>query len=404
MKKSTRMFELLFTSFPAVIRYFQLRRRGEPITVWNMKTAVFLWAIMAFAVFTVVFYYHPKTYAGVVPFRTVSVVAQTTGPVTEVAVINGQRVETGDLLFRIEDSAQRAALAEAEAQLAVIDAEEIKAQDNRKVAEAGVAEIEARIVSLQDDLSDAQSLVDRGVGRTNTVIEATASLESAEADLQAAMSQLDLAMVEIEKSIPAERYAIETTIDQARTALAFTEVRSLVSGTVTQLSLSVGSPATTLVVRPSMIIIPDRPKDTPIRVLAGFSQVANSTIYDGMPAEVACEPNANIGFRNAIFPARIVSVQPAVATGQVVPSGDLRELNNATYRGSVQAFIELVYEEHEAMLLDGAGCIVQAYTNNIDGTFGHIVAATGVVKAAGLRMKVLGAILMGIGLAGGGGH
>ncbi|MEM7319435.1 MAG: biotin/lipoyl-binding protein [Pseudomonadota bacterium] len=398
------MFELMFTSFPAVIRYFQLRRRGEPITVWNMKTAMFLWAIMAFLVFTIVFYYHPKTYAGVVPFRTVSVVAQTTGPVTEVAVINGQRVEAGDLLFRIEDSAQRAALAEAEAQMAVIDAEEIKAEDNRKVAEAGVAEIEARIVSLQDDLSDAQALVERGVGTTNTVIEATAALESADADLQAAKSQLDLAVVELEQSIPAERQAIEATVEQSETALAFTEVRSLVGGTVTQLALSVGSPATTLVLRPSMIIIPDRAEGLPVRVVAGFSQVANSTIYEGMPAEVACEPNANIGFRNAIFPAHIVSVQPAVATGQVVPSGDLLELNNATNRGSVQAYVELVYKEHEALLLDGAGCIVQAYTNNIGGTFGHIVSATGVVKAAGLRMKVLGSILMGIGLAGGGGH
>ena len=398
------MFELMFTSFPVWIRYFQLRRRGEGMTVWNMKTAVFLWAILAFAVFTIVFYFHPKTYAGVVPFRTVSVVAQTSGPVTEVAVVNGQRVEEGELLFRIENSAQRSALAEAEAQLAVLDAEAVKAEDNRKVAEAGVAEVEALIVRLENDLSDAQELVNRGVGTTNTVIEATAALESASADLDAARSQLDLAVVDVEQSIPAERLAVEAAIEKARTALAFTEVKSLVSGTVTQLALSVGSPATTLVVRPSMIIIPDRPEGLPVRVMAGFSQVANSTIYEGMPVEVACDTNANISFRNAIFPGHIASVQPAVATGQVVPSGDIRELGNATVRGSVQAFVELIHEEHEAMLLDGAGCIVQAYTNNMPGGFGHVVAATGVVKAAGLRMKVIGSILAGIGLAGGGGH
>jgi len=396
------MFELMFTSFPVWIRYFQLRRRGESMTVWNMKTAVFLWGVMAFSVFMLVFYFHPKTYAGVVPFRTVSVVAQTAGPVTEVAVVNGQRIEEGDLLFRIEDSAQQAALAEAEAQLAVLDAEELKAADTLKVATAGVAEIEARIDSLLDDLNDAEALVARGVGTTNAVIEATSALEAAEADLDAATSQLDLALVDVEQSIPAERKALLATIDQARTNLAFTEVSSLVGGTVTQLALSVGSPATTLVVRPSMIIIPDRPEDLPIRVMAGFSQVANSTIYEGMPAEIACDANANIGFRNAIFPAHVVSVQPAVATGQVVPSGDILELANATKRGSVQALLELKYKEHEDMLLDGSGCIVQAYTNNVPGTFGHIIAATGVVKAAGLRMKVLGSILAGIGLSGGG--
>ena len=45
------MFELLLTSFPVIIRYFQLRRRGEALTVWNMKTAVFAWLVMAFFLF-----------------------------------------------------------------------------------------------------------------------------------------------------------------------------------------------------------------------------------------------------------------------------------------------------------------------------------------------------------------
>lgn len=104
------MFELLLTSFPVIIRYFQLKRRGEPVSVWNMRTAVFLWAIMAFCLFTLIFYFHPKSYSGLLPFRTVSVVAQTNGPVTELAVKNGQRVSAGDLLFRIEDNSQKAAL------------------------------------------------------------------------------------------------------------------------------------------------------------------------------------------------------------------------------------------------------------------------------------------------------
>ena len=32
------MIELLLTSFPVIIRYFQLKRRGEPMSVWNMRT------------------------------------------------------------------------------------------------------------------------------------------------------------------------------------------------------------------------------------------------------------------------------------------------------------------------------------------------------------------------------
>ncbi|KZZ60054.1 hypothetical protein A3762_03515 [Oleiphilus sp. HI0125] len=395
------MFELLFTSFPAVIRYFQLRRRGESMTVWNMKTAVFLWAIMAFTVFVVIFYFHPKTYAGVVPFRTVSVVAQTSGPVTDIYVKNGQRVNTGDLLFRIENSAQLAALSEAEAQLAVIEAEQAKAEDNKLIAEASVREIQARLVSLRDELRDAKSILKRGYGTTNNVIEARSQVQVGEADLDAAKAQLDLTDVELTEGIPARLAASEAAIEKARTALDFTEVRSFTNGTVTQLALSVGSPTTTLVLRPSMVIIPDRPENTSVRVSAGFSQVSKTTLYEGMPAEIACDTNASLSYRNAILPARIVLLQPAVATGQVTPSDDLKDLQNASQRGTIHAMLELIHNEHEALLLDGSGCIVQTYTNNLEGVFGHIVAATGVVKAAGLRMKVLGSILAGIGLAGG---
>lgn len=31
------MLELLLTSFPAIFRYYQLKRRAEAMTVWNMR-------------------------------------------------------------------------------------------------------------------------------------------------------------------------------------------------------------------------------------------------------------------------------------------------------------------------------------------------------------------------------
>lgn len=398
------MFELMFTSFPALIRYFQLKRRGEAITVWNMKTAVFLWAVLAFGLFTAIFYFHPKTYAGILPFRTVSVVAQTTGPVTEVAVVNGQDVKAGDLLFRIENSAQKAALAQAKAELDLIAAAEAKAKDAEIIAQSAVDEATAQLAQLRDDLVDAETLLQRGAGRADDVLNLQTSVAATEAELRAAEAQLDVARIDIKDTIPAQRAAAEAAIESAEVALNFTEVHSLVDGHVTQLSLSVGSPATTLVLRPAMIIIPERPKDVPVRITAGFSQVAQDTIYEGMPAEIACESNANLMFRNSVMPAHVLRVQPAIAKGQVQPDPNLMDMQGAVNRGTVLVFLELVHKEHEDMLLDGSGCIVQTYTSNIDGTVGHIIAATGVIKAVGLRAKVLGSILSGIGLLGGGGH
>ncbi|WP_299603616.1 HlyD family secretion protein [uncultured Tateyamaria sp.] len=398
------MFELLLTSFPVVIRYFQLKRRGEALTVWNMRTAVFLWAIMAFTLFLVIFYFHPKSYSGLLPFRTVSVVAQTSGPVTELPTVNGQRVSKGDLLFRIENSAQAAAVKQAEAEFDRLAAAEVKAQDTLLVAQASVIEATASLEKLQVDLENAQTLLARNVGTQDTVRELESAVAVAEAEKGAAEAQADLAQSDITQAIPAERRAAEAALERAQVALAQTEVRAFSDGVVTQLAMSVGSPASQLILSPAMVIIPDRPEGVPIRITAGFSQVARATLYEGMPAEIACDSNIGLSFRNAVLPARVASIQPAIAAGQVVPGGRLLEPENGLQRGSMLVYFELEHPEHEAIMVDGAGCIVQTYTSNLSGVTGHIIAATGVVKAVGLRLKVWGALISGVGLAGGGAH
>lgn len=398
------MFELLFTSFPVIIRYYQLRRRGESMTVWNMRTAVFLWAVLAFFLFVVIFYFHPKSYSGLVPFRTASIVAQTSGPVTEIAVRNWQRVSAGDLLFRIENSAQKATLKQVEAELDRIAAAEAKAVDALKVAQASVVESRALLEKLRGDLKNAQALFARNAGTKDTVRIAESAFQIGEADLAAAQAQLSLAQLEISQSLPAQRKVTETAVESARVALSMTEVRSFTGGVVTQLSLSVGSPASTLILSPAMVIIPDRPDDLPLRITAGFSQVTRSTIYEGMPAEIACDSNIGLSFSNTVLPARVVHIQPAISTGQIVPGGRLVELNARAPRGSLLVYLELEHKEQEKIMLDGTGCLVQTYTNNLGGFTGHLIAATGVIKAVGLRLKVWGALIAGIGLAGNGGH
>ncbi|MDT4842273.1 efflux pump membrane protein [compost metagenome] len=330
--------------------------------------------------------------------------AQTSGPVTEIAVRNWQRVSAGDLLFRIENSAQKATLKQAEAELDRIAAAEAKAVDALKVAQASVVESRASLEKLRGDLKNAQALFARNAGTKDTVRIAESAFQIGEADLAAAQAQLSLAQLEISQSLPAQRKVTETAVESARVALSMTEVHSFTGGVVTQLSLSVGSPASTLILSPAMVIIPDRPDDLPLRITAGFSQVTRSTIYEGMPAEIACDSNIGLSFSNTVLPARVVHIQPAISTGQIVPGGRLVELNARAPRGSLLVYLELEHKEQEKIMLDGTGCLVQTYTNNLGGFTGHLIAATGVIKAVGLRLKVWGALIAGIGLAGNGGH
>ncbi|KRE00460.1 hypothetical protein ASE61_20670 [Bosea sp. Root670] len=396
------MIELLLTSFPAIFRYYQLKRRGEAMTVWNMRTAVFLWAFLAFLLFVTIFYFHPKSYSGLLPYRTVSIVAQTSGPVTEVAVRNMQRVSVGDLLFRIENNTQKAALKQAEAEFDKITAAAAKASDTLKVAEASVAVSSASLDKLKGDLENAQALVARNSGTREAVRLAESSFAIGEANLASAQAQQSLAQAEISQTIPAQRKAAEAALESAKVALGMTEVRSFTDGVVTQLAMSTGSPASTLILSPAMVIIPDRPNDLPLRITAGFPQVARSALYEGMPAEISCDTNIGLSFSNTVLPARVRHIQPAIATGQIVPGGQLIDLSQRVTRGSLLVYLELEHKDQEKIMVDGTGCIVQTYTNDLGGFTGHLIAATGVVKAVGLRLKVWGALIAGIGLAGGG--
>lgn len=396
------MLELLLTSFPVIIRYFQLKRRGEAMSVWNMRTAVFLWAAMAFALFMIIFYFHPKSYTGVLPFRTVSVVAQTSGPVTEVSVRNGQRVSTGDLLFRIENSTQLAELKRAQAALDALTADEAKARNELASAEASVAEASAALDLTREDLEQATLLAERKVGTQDAVRTLQTEVAVDEAQLSAAQPKVALVQTELSESIPAKRKSAQAALESAQVALAKTEVRSFTNGVVTQAVLGAGSPASQLIVSPAMVIIPDRDPAIPLRITAGFSQVARTALYEGMPAEIACGSNMGLTFRNTVLPAHISSIQPAVAAGQMVPSGRLVEPGLAASRSSLLVYFELDHPEHAAIMLDGSRCMVQTYSSNLPGLGGHVIAATGIIKAVGLRLKVWGALISGIGLSGGG--
>ena len=125
-------------------------------------------------------------------------------------------MKAGDLLFRIEDSAQRAALAEAQAQLVAIDADEAKAVDSQLVAQASVEQAQAQLVKLRDDLKDANELLRRKLGTEDQVFEIRTAITATEAQLSAADAQLDAETINLERSIPAQRKLAQAAVESAQ--------------------------------------------------------------------------------------------------------------------------------------------------------------------------------------------
>ena len=220
--------------------------------------------------------------------------------------------------------------------------------------------------------------------------------------LDAAVSEYKATEANVSNVLPTQQRSAQAALQKAENELAITEVRAFTNGTILQVALSEGATATRLVLKPSMIIVPDRPDGVPLKIVAGFSQAFNNVLNVGMPVEISCDSNTNLFMENVVLPARITYKQDAIAAGQVTASGSLIELNNHIRRGSVLVHMELVHKDHEKRVLNGSGCIVQAYTNDIPSVVGHIIGALGVVKAILFRIKVWGSLIVGIGLGGGG--
>lgn len=403
------MIEILVTSFPFVLRVMYLRWRGMPVTLYNVHRALFLWFVLALIVFFAVFYYYPKSYTGLVPYRTVPVVAETGGTITEVFVKGGDHVKIGDPLFSIENSSELAKVEFSQRKVEEVEAAIVAAHMEVETAEASLTAAKAALEQAELTLADHQELQARGSAayQHSQMERARSQRDTRKAEVDAAESKLATAKIQATNILPAQLETERASLKQAVVDLDKTRVHSFVDGTVEQLTLSVGARAAQAAISPAMMIVPDRTPKQKGRIVAGFSQVSRTELYEGMAAEIACESNFNIAMTNTVLPARITRIQEPIASGQMAPTNRLMEPSERVKRGQIVAHLDLVHPEHQELLVPGSGCLVQTYTTDLEGPLegtvtAHVIEALGIIKAVGLRIRAWLGLASGIGLAGSG--
>jgi membrane fusion protein, multidrug efflux system len=140
--------------------------------------------------------------------QAVDIVALTSGRVIEFAISPGQTVEAGDVLVRLDDGAERAAVAEAEASLreAGLALERArKLRVNNTVPQATVDELEAAYLGAEARLDGARKqLADRTVSAPFAGVVGIRQVDvGARVDETTVLTTLDdLAEIEIEFSVP----------------------------------------------------------------------------------------------------------------------------------------------------------------------------------------------------------
>jgi membrane fusion protein (multidrug efflux system) len=162
----------------------------------------------------------------------VSVSAQLVGPVSEVAVHNGQHVRRGQLLFRIDPSPFRVALEQAEAQLAEAQLQTRQLQVQAAGTGGDIVGALADLQIKQRALGRQSALLARGFTTRSAYDDAVAEVRKAETVLADARARAANARAAVAPDEQPGVAAARAAIDKARLDLAHTEVRAPFDGII----------------------------------------------------------------------------------------------------------------------------------------------------------------------------
>jgi len=398
------MLELMLCSLLTILpdylyrRYRQGKRLGHEITffsVWfELRYGIVSCLMLTVALITMIFYFHPSTPTATMYFRTVPIVTETVGRVAEVHADFSAPVKQGDVLFRLDNSKQLAAVETAKRKIAEVNASMLTAEADVLKAEGQLQEAKNALQQAQDELDVKTELQRRnpGIVPQRDIEKLQVVVAGRQGSLDAATASKQSASTRVTALIPAEKATAEAALAEAQVDLDKTFIRAGVDGRVEQFLLRPGD-IVNPIMRPAGVLIPDGAGQ---RVLtAGFGQIEGQVMKVGMVAEATC-----ISKPWVIIPLVVTNVQNYIAAGQFRGGEQLLEAQNTMRPGTILVFMEPIYKNGLDGVTAGSSCVANAYTSNHEliasgklGTFKsfalHVVDATGLVHALLLRIQAL---------------
>jgi multidrug resistance efflux pump len=397
------MLELTLCSMLTILpdylyrRYVQGKRIGREITlfsVWyELRWGITLCLLLTISLITTIFYFHPSTKAATSVFRTVTILPENSGRVAETFVEINQKVEAGQPLFRLDSTAQEAAIEASRRKIAEVEADLVVAQSQLREAEGKIVQARGAYQQALDEYNTRAELFRRNPDAISErdVQKSQIMVDTAQGAVDAAVAARESVVAQIDFQLPAAKASAEAALHQAQVDLDKTLVVAGTDGVVQQFGLRPGD-----VVNPNFrmagILVPQR-KVTGL--LAGFGQIEAQVMKVGMIGEVTC-----IAKPWAIIPMVVTEVQNVIASGQIRPTDQLVDVQQMARAGTISVIMEPLYEGQLDDLPQGSSCIANAYTSNHEALQSedistlrwfalHAIDATGLVHAMILRIQAL---------------
>ena len=398
------MLEVLLCSLLTILpdylyrRYRQGKRFGHEITffsVWfELRFGIITCLMLTVALITVIFYYHPSTNTATLYYRTVPILPEINGRVSEVNTDFSAPVKKGDVIFKLDSAKQEAAMETARRKIAEVDAALIAAQTDILRADGQIQEAKSAYQQASDELDTKRELQKRNPGMVpqRDIEKLEVLLAGRQGTLDSATASKQSATNRVSSLLPAEKASAEAALAEAQVDLDKTTVRAGVDGRVEQFTLRPGD-VVNPVMRSAGILIPEGAGKRTLA--AGFGQIEAHVIKVGMVAEATC-----ISKPWSIIPMVVTGEQNYIAAGQFRGGEQLVEAQQVQAPGTILAFLEPIYQGGLDGVTPGSSCIVNAYTSNHDliaskdtGAFKgfvlHAVDAVGIVHAMLLRIQAL---------------
>ena len=244
----------------------------------------------------------------------VTVIApKVSGFIAQLFVTDNQQVHAGDLLIKLDDRDYRAALAKADAAVAMQQASLANLDATRHLQESVVAQAQAEIAATDaetarthDDQVRAKQLVTSGVESTQDFQKADADYKEALAAGEKSRAALDAAQRELEV-IATQKQQAQAALNQAvadrdlaQLNLSYTELRAPIDGVVGNRSAQTGAYAAA----GSQLIslVPARG----LWIDANFKESQLALVRPGSPAAVKVD-----SIPGKVFRGHVVSIAPA---------------------------------------------------------------------------------------------
>jgi multidrug resistance efflux pump len=399
------MLELALCSLVTILpdylyrRYWQRKRLGHELTLysvwfelrWGLTACLMLTVVLI----TIIFYNHPSTTSMTAYFRTIPILPETTGRVSEIYVKQpNDEIEKGAPIFRLDSSKQEADLEVDKRQIVEVDSSMAVAHADIAAAEGQIQQAKGAYEQALDELDTKQQLRQRNadVVATREIERLQNLVEGRKGGVAAAEAAKQAAETRVSTLLPAQKATAEAALKQAQVELDKKVVYAGVSGRVEQFILRVGD-IVSPVMRPAGVLIPAEAGRKALH--AGFGQLEAQVMKVGMAAEATC-----VSKPLTIIPMVVTGVQDYIAAGQIRAGEQLIEAQQVTTPGTLLVTLEPLYEGGLDGVTPGSSCIANAYTNNHErleneklGIFTrmylHIVDTVGVVHAIILRAQAL---------------